>query len=220
MRAVVKLERRFNGALGNLNLGAAEAVANQENAKLLEQISALETAQSEKDAQMKKLQADVAAKEELVTTSVNQTEVSKAAVAVAQKESAELVISVQTLKDAKQTALAQLGDLQTKVGTLETEVTNAKGGSDNVDKLEAEIENLNTRLEATEANSQNFFKRMRRLRGALRDVRKKLKKGDLTSGDINTGMEAELEGLLAQREMDLNEINIVLEKLTPLVEGK
>ena len=63
MRAVVKLERRFKGALENLNLGAVEAVDSQENTKLLERIAALETAQSEKDAQIKKLQANVAAKE-------------------------------------------------------------------------------------------------------------------------------------------------------------
>ncbi len=220
MRAVVKLERRFKGALENLNLGAVEAVDNQENTKLLEQVSALETAQSEKDAQIKKLQANVAAKEELVTASVNQAELSKSAVGAAQKENADLVASVKKEKDAKQNALAQVGELQAKFNTLEAEQADAKGGSENVAAMETEIADLNKRLEEAEANSQNYFDRMRRLRGRLREVRTNLKEDNLTPENINHAMEAELEGLLAQRELDLNEINIVLEKLTPLVEGK
>ncbi len=220
MRAVVKLERRFKGALENLNLGADEAVDNQENTKLLEQISALETAQSEKDAQIEKLQANVAAKEELVTASVNQAELSKSAMGAVQKENADLVASVKEEKDAKQSALVQVDELQVKLNALEAEKADTKGGSENVAELETEIASLNARLEEAEVNSQDYFNRMRRLRGRLREVRTNMKEDNLTPENVNHAMEAELEGLLAQRELDLNEINIVLEKLTPLVEGK
>ena len=142
------------------------------------------------------------------------------AVSAAQQENADLVASVKKEKDAKQTALVQVGELQVKLNALEAEKADAKGGSEDVAELKTEIASLNARLEVAEANSQDYFNRMRRLRGRLREVRTNMKEHNLTPENVNNAMEAELEGLLAQRELDLNEINIVLEKLTPLVEGK
>lgn len=217
MRAVVKLERRFNGALEKIEAATSAGADDPENSKLREQVATLDAAQSQKDEDIKKLQESTMALNEKIVASANEATVQKLAATAAQKDAADNLTLIETTKNE---AANQISALEAKLKVVETETADVPDQTAKVAELQAEVETRKAELKILTERTEDYFARMRRLRGTLRQVRTKMKAGLATGDDINDAMFAELEGLQAQRELDLNEINIVLEKLTPLVEGK
>jgi uncharacterized coiled-coil DUF342 family protein len=209
MRAITRLEKRFNMALAKLDAGADAGAGLKENAKLVKQIDKLETIKAESDKKIDTLNAEVTTLTKNSGNSLKEINELKQAQTVAQKETAELNASLEKTKTEGSAALKQVNDLEEKLKN--TEATS----SDNADVAE-----LKASLKAAEAKSDELFKRVRRLRGSLRQVRTGLNENVLNADDVNTALEAELEALQVQREVDLTEVNSVLAKLKPLVEGK
>jgi chromosome segregation ATPase len=290
MRLVKKLEKRFNDALEELELGASATADRSEVDALSKQLSDLKEAQAEKSetiatlksqaadlskqsqasvvqiGNLKKAQIEKDATIATLTAQVAELKKTNAAtaeknadVSAAQAEHATKVatltsqltdlrkqneaaaIRISSLKDATATAkdesaknLAAVTAAQaaealaakkvTKLkGKLEKARADTSGSAETLSKmedLEDEVEGLQAQLAVSEANALKHYEKMRRLRGAHRAVRAGLKGNVLNEEDVNTAMEAELEAVQMQREIDVNEVNIVLEKLTPLVEGK
>ncbi|MBC6443062.1 MAG: hypothetical protein GDA53_08065 [Rhodobacteraceae bacterium] len=114
-----------------------------------------------------------------------------------------------TLKEAK----AELADLKNEVST-----------QDELDKEEMEalnrrVENLTKAWEDAYADRQRVRQHnqhVRRLNGELRKANAN-NSGD--PGMINESLQAEVDFLKAERENDVKEINGILARLKPLVEG-
>ena len=209
MRAVRKLERRFRWALDNLEKESGTQTDADENTNLSKQISILEAAGVEKDEKIKALNADLATLTKKVATSDKQATDTK----VAKDEVTKLQIKLEKIQTAKADALQEITALQGKLEEVEA------GGGGSADES-ADVAALKTKLAESEAKADAHFKRARELRGALQQIRKGLKDNVLNADTVNTAMQLELEALQAQRDMDLMEVNVILEKLTPLVEGK
>ncbi len=209
MRAVRKLERRFKFALANLEKETDTQTGVDENANLSKQISILEAAGVEKDEKINALNTDLATLTKNAATSDKQVVDTKAA----QDKITKLQAAFEQAQVAKADALKEITVLQGKLQKLE-----AAGGT-SVDEG-ADVGALKTRLAESEAKADAYFKRTRELRGALQQIRTGLKDNVLDADTVNTAMQLELEALQAQRDTDLMEVNVILEKLTPLVEGK
>jgi len=209
MRAVRKLERRFKFALANLEKETDTQTGVDENANLSKQISILEAAGVEKDEKINALNTDLATLTKNAATSDKQVVDTKAA----QDKITKLQAAFEQAQVAKADALKEITVLQGKLQKLE-----AAGGT-SVDEG-ADVGALKTRLAESEAKADAYFKRTRELRGALQQIRTGLKDNVLDADTVNTAMQLELEALQAQRDTDLIEVNVILEKLTPLVEGK
>jgi len=209
MRAVRKLEKRFKLALANIEKGTDIQTGVDENANLSKQISILEATGVEKDEKINALNADLATLTKNAATSDKQVADSKAA----QDEIAKLQTTLAQAQAAKTDALQKFTALQGKLQKVEAE------GSASAD-VSADVDSLKARLAESEAKADAHFRRARELRGALQQIRTALKDNVLDADTINTAMQIELEALQAQRDTDLMEVNVILEKLTPLVEGK
>ncbi|MEM6619063.1 MAG: hypothetical protein AAF761_02340 [Pseudomonadota bacterium] len=116
---------------------------------------------------------------------------------------------------------------QAKLADAQAELEDLRADTDEQDRMdEADIEALTKQIESLGAARQDAFEQMRRskqynkhLRKINADLRKanadNLGKPEL----INQSLEAELEALKAQRETDLADINGLMARLAPLVEG-
>jgi len=208
MRAVTKLERRFRRSLANLEADTGADVSSEEIDKFSKQIEALEAENSRKDAEIQKLQSEIASLSETGAKAASELAELKTAHAATQKEVTTLQTTLEAATAAKAAAETQLASLKKTTATAPT------------DADPEIVADLKARLEVSEENSVRYFKRMRDLRNTMRQMRAGLKGNVLNAEDVNTALEAELEALQAQREIDLIEVNIILEKLTPLVEGK
>lgn len=228
MRAVVKLERRFRQALEKLDMNAgadAQAVdtsaIEKENANLSKQITTLEAEKADAEKKIESVSAELTSATEAGTAASKQADDLKKAQAKAEKEVAGLQASLEKAQAEASTAATELAALQTQIKELETSGASATENAAKIVSLEAEIAELNSKTEAVEENSLRYFAQMRSLRGSLRQLRTGLKDGNVVNAeDINTALQSELDAIQTQRALDLNEVNIVLEKLTPLVEGK
>jgi len=209
MRAVRKLEKRFILALANIEKETDIQTGVDENANLSKQISILEATGVEKDEKINALNADLATLTKNAATSDKQVAGTKAA----QDEITKLQTTLAQAQAAKTDALQKITALQSKLQKVEAE------GSASAD-VSADVDVLKTRLAESEAKTDVHFRRARELRGALQQIRTALKDNVLDADTINTAMQIELEALQAQRDTDLMEVNVILEKLTPLVEGK
>jgi chromosome segregation ATPase len=194
MRAVIKLEKRFRRALANLDMDADKKAGENENAMLSKQIEKLEAQLTEKDEKINGLSAEVKALTQNLGDSANATKELEQAQAAAIKETAQA-------KSDQAAALKQISELE--------------------DKLQnADVADLKDKLAAAEAKIEEQLNNIASLRGSSREIRAGLKDNAVNAENINEAMEAELEALQAQREIDLTEVNAVLAKLAPLVEGK
>jgi predicted nucleic acid-binding Zn-ribbon protein len=198
-------------------------------------------AASEKIASLKASQAENEAVTASLTSQVASLEKTSAGAIERDAEIATLTSQITEFRKQSEAAAIRISDLKEKISSAElaetaavNKITKLKGkleeaaadtsGSAEIltkmEDLEDEVEGLRARLNVSETNALNHYEKMRRLRGAHRAVRASLKGNVLNADEVNAAMEAELEALQMQREIDLNEVNIVLEKLTPLVEGK
>ncbi|MFK5997337.1 MAG: hypothetical protein QM492_04450 [Rhodobacterales bacterium] len=212
MRAVTKLERRFRRSLANLEADTGADVSSEEIDKFSKQIEALEAENSRKDAEIQKLQSEIASLSEAGAKAASELAELKTAHAATQKEIQKEMTTLQTTLEA---ATAAKAAAEMQLASLKETTAPAPTGAD-----PEIVADLKARLEVSEGNSVRYFKRMRELRNTMRQMRAGLKGNVLNAEDVNTALEAELEALQAQREIDLIEVNIILEKLTPLVEGK
>ncbi len=209
MRAVINLEKRFKRALANLDTGADAQAGADEIAKLSKQIEKLESINAEKAAENDALQAELKTLTESGGDSKKLLADLKAGQTVAQKEASDLQDTLTQTKAAETAALKQISDLESKLKNAEAKTDNA-----------TDISELNEKLKASEVKVEELFNRIRRLRGASRQIRAGIDNNAVNAEDVNTALEAELEALQVQREIDLKEVNNVLSKLKPLVEGK
>ncbi len=207
MRAVIKLERRFRRSLANLQADTGADTGAEENDKLSKEIENLEVEIVEKDAKIKAQQSEVANLTKTGAKAAKDLADLKSAHTATQKKIMALQAAVDAAKAAEAAAEAHLGALKNGSNAFPT-------GAD-----PETVADLKSRLEVAEENSARYFKRMRELRTAMRQMRAGLKGNVLNAEDVNTALQAELEALQAQREIDINQVNVILEKLTPLVEG-
>jgi chromosome segregation ATPase len=212
MRAVVKLEKRFRHALEKLDAGGTAQADDKENANLSNRIENLEASGAEKEAKIKALDAEIARLTESEAAAVKHAAELKAAEDTVKKEVATLQAAIEKAKATEAATALQLADLKSQMKSA------GDGDASTVDV--AVLAELKAKLETSEATAEGYLKRISSLRGSLRQIRAGVKDNVLNAETVNTAMQAELEALQAQREMDLNEVNIILEKLTPLVEGK
>jgi len=201
MRAVTKLERRFRRSLASLETDTVVDDGVKEKAKLSKEIENLEAEIAKKNAEIHGHQVEIANLTVSATKATSDLADLKKANDAAQKEVSALKAAVETAK--KQAAQAKENDAPAVTADGDESVTELK-----------------SKLTAAEENSTRYFKRMRELRNAMRQMRAGIKGNVLNAEDVNTALQAELEALQAQREIDLIEVNVILEKLTPLVEGK
>ncbi len=209
MRAVINLEKRFKRALVNLDTGADAQAGADEIAKLSKQIEKLESASVEKTENNDALQAELKKLTESGDDSKKSLADLKKTQTVAQKETSDLQDSLTQAKAAETAALKQISDLEGKLKNAETKSDKATDTSE-----------LNEKIKTSEDKVQELFTRIRRLRGASRQIRAGIGDNAVNAEDVNTALETELEALQVQREIDLKEVNTVLSKLKPLVEGK
>jgi chromosome segregation ATPase len=216
MQAVTKLEESFNQALAKLDAAAGNDDMAAENAKLSKRISDLEAVLVNKDKKIRGLREkanDITVREQ---DAVKQVAEFQKAETDTQKEIIKLQAAVKDAATTKADALKQ-------VDTLKGQMKEASAGQVNlsdVADLNAKIAQLKEKSQQGNTKLEEYTTRVRALRGSLRQIRAGLKDQVVNAQDVNTAMQAELEALYVQRETDLAEVNIILEKLTPLVEGK
>jgi len=194
MRAVIKLEKRFRRALANLDTGADAQASANENAMLSKQIEKLEAQSAEKDEKINALNTEVKALAQNGGDSAEAIKELEQARAAAIKETEQA-------KSDEAAALKQINELEDKLA-------------------KADASELNDKLTAAEAKIEEQLTSIASLRGSSREIRAGLKDNVVNAENINEALEAELEALQVQRETDLTEVNAVLAKLAPLVEGK
>ncbi|MBL4749339.1 MAG: hypothetical protein JKX71_01925 [Amylibacter sp.] len=216
MQAVIKLENSFNQALAKLDAAADNNDMVAENAKLSMHIRDLEAVRVNKDKKIKGLREKLNGITEREHDALKQVDALKEAQATSQNEITQLQAAVKEASAAKADALMKIDTLETQVKAASARPANVSDNSG----LNAEITQLEEKSKLDDATLKNYLTRIRTLRGALREVRIGLKGNVLNAKDVNTAMQIELEALHAQRETDLAEVNDILDKLTPLVEGK
>jgi chromosome segregation ATPase len=209
MRAVIKLEKRFKRALAKLDTGVDAQASADEIAKLSKQIEKLELSGADKDTKNDALQAEL----KTLSESGGDSEKALAEMGKAQADTQNEVLALQD--SLKQTQAAEAAALK-QVGELESKLKDAEAKTDGV----GDASELGEKLKASEEKVQELFNRIRNLRGASRQIREGLDDNAVKAEDVNSALEAELEALQGQRELDLKEVNTVLSKLKPLVEGK
>jgi chromosome segregation ATPase len=201
MRAIIKLEKRFRRALANLDTDADKKAGANENAMLSKQIEKLEAQSADKDGKINALSTEVKALTQNGGDSAKAVKELEQARAAAIKETADIQDLLTQAKTDEAAALKQISVLE--------------------DKLQkADVADLNDKLAAAEAKIEEQLNNIASLRGSSREIRAGLKDNVVNAENINEALEAELEALQAQRETDLTEVNAVLAKLAPLVEGK
>ncbi len=216
MQAVTKLEKSFNLALAKLGADADNDKMASENATLSARVKNLEAVRTNKDEKIKVLREKNARITEREHEIAKQIDGLKQAEVTSQKEITELRATIKKASAAK-------ADVLMKVETLKGQVKAADAGQvklADISDLKAEISQLKEKSKSDDVKLKDYINRVRALRGALRQIRSGLKDKVLNAKDVNAAMQAELEALHVQRETDLAEVNAILDKLTPLVEGK
>lgn len=223
MQAIKKLEDRFNNALAKLDTGADLDTKVKENAELSKQVKSLETVHADKDAEIKKLRESVMHLTESEAKAAKQAVDLQKGGAGAEKTITDLQSKLAQVQTDNKAVLGQVDDLQSKLKDIENRPPTAENVPDDAE----EVTELKQMLEASEAKRKNHFKKISHLRTTLIKLRAGVKDKVVDAQDINSTMQAELEALQTQmealhtqRETDLTEVNAILEKLTPLVEGK
>lgn len=111
------------------------------------------------------------------------------------------------ITEHEQDALKQVDALKEAQATSQNEITQLQAAVKEASAAKADalmkIDTLETQVKAASARPANVSDN-----------------SVLNAKDVNTAMQIELEALHAQRETDLAEVNDILDKLTPLVEGK
>jgi chromosome segregation ATPase len=190
------------------------------NAAAAKKDADINAAQSESDAKIAGLTSQLSELKKQNEAAAIRIGDLKNTTASAQEESAKNHAAVTAAQASETAALNKIIKLKGKLEKARTDTSGSAEVLSKMEDLEDEVEGLQARLSVSEANALKHYEKMRRLRGAHRAVRAGLKGNVLNADEVNAAMEAELEALQMQREIDLNEVNIVLEKLTPLVEGK
>ncbi|MEK6205492.1 MAG: hypothetical protein N2B02_07690 [Amylibacter sp.] len=195
------MERRFRRALANLDTDADKKAGANENAMLSKQIEKFEVQSAEKDEKINALSTEVKALTQNGGDSVETIKELEQARAAGIKETAEIQDLLIQAKTQEAAALKKISELE---GKLEK--------SDDAE--------LNDKLTAAEAKIEEQLNDIAGLRSSSQEIRSEIKDNVVKAENINETLLAELEALHAQRETDLTEVNAVLAKLAPLVEGK
>jgi chromosome segregation ATPase len=160
-----------------------------------------------------KLAADLAAAEKTANTA---GDVAKAA----QDELAATKAELKTAQDQAAAAAADLAKAQEQVAALEKDIETKVGGSEA--QRAAMIKQIDA-LDKARAASQEELDQARKHNQQLKVLNDKLRvANEANVGDpdlINEALETELEQIKEQRDADLAEVNGILARLTPLVEG-
>ena len=86
--------------------------------------------------------------------------------------------------------------------------------------IQKELAALQAAVKDATTTKADALKQVDTLKSQMKNANAGQKDQVVNAQDVNTAMQAELEALHAQRETDLAEVNDILDKLTPLVEGK
>lgn len=220
MRAVNKLERRFNRAFAALDEQLSSAVDTSEVDGLKEQLTAATAQQDELSQKLAKF--DKALKSENTRAKDLDAELARAnsELKAAHQAAKETETAVGAAEKTLQASQAEIADLTKALGV-------AKAAGEQVDleapqkiaKLEDENFDLKEKLAHSEKTTAGYLERTDSLRASLRQLRAGVADGDVKGDDLNVAMKRELEILQNQREVDLTEVNAILAKLKPLVEG-
>ncbi len=125
-----------------------------------------------------------------------------------QTKIAELTASLEVSAKSGEIAQNQLSELAAQKLAAEIALQQAQ---ENI----AETSKLGNETDAMAAKSAEVEKANTDLQAALEIARK-----EQGSNEDASSASRELAALRAQREIDLAEVNVIIEKLTPLVEGK
>ncbi len=198
MRAIRRLERRFNKALVNLDTSVANTDADIENAKLSKDIATLEAWKVEQEQVLDVATTDIAAAKREAADIVE-------AKTVLEAQIAELTTSLEASAKSSGVAQNQLSELAAQKLAVEvalqqaiSEAPKADGETEAMAAKLVDIEKTNVALQAE------------------LDVAR----AEQTSDGDTSNTAKELAALQAQREIDLAEVNVILKKLIPLVEAK
>jgi|GEM_PF-2442304 len=220
MRAVNKLERRFNRAFAAIDEQLSSAVDTSEMDGLKDQLKVATAKQAELSEKLAKF--DTALKSENTRAKDLDAELLKAnaELKAAHETAKETETAVGAAEKTLQASQVEIADLTKALGV-------AKAAGEQVDleapqkiaKLEDEAFDLKEKLTHAETSAAGYLERMDSLRASLRQLRAGVTQGDVKGEDLNVAMKRELEILQNQREVDLTEVNAILAKLKPLVEG-
>lgn len=161
----------------------------------------------------KKLSADLAAAQK-------SAEAANAAVKAAQGDAKSAQKELQAAKDDAEKASKSLKKAQDRVKALEKELAEKTDGQEA--QRAAMIKQIDA-LDKARANSDENLDKARQYNKHLKKLNSNLRKANEKNlGNpelINKSLEAELEQIKAQRDVDLETVNGILARLTPLVEG-
>ena len=201
MRAIRRLERRFNKALENIDAGTVHTDTDAEIVKLSKDIEVLEAWKVEQEKVLDTATADIAAAKKEAS---DLAEV-KAAL---ETKVADLNAGLDTLTKSGEVAQNQLSELAAQKLAAEVALQQAQESLAEASKGNEQMDAISAKLaDAEKANA---------------DLQTQLAvaSGQQSSHAGSTELEKELLALKAQRETDLAEVNVILEKLAPLLEGK
>lgn len=128
-------------------------------------------------------------------------------VAVKVKENQELLEKVDYLKTVRVNKDAKITQLRTRLADLQKTDSAAEGG----------ITALQASLDKVEAEKNAALKQVNDLQEKIKNMGDSAVAGGTQEIEVLKG---KLETFHAQREADITEVNAILDKLTPLVEGK
>jgi len=201
MRVIKRLEKRFNKALDQINTSAPHAEGDAEVSKLSDEIKALAAWKSEQETVLEKATSDIeAAQKEVSDMTASNTAL--------EAEKADLAANVEALTKSGEVAQNQLSELAAQKLAAEVALQQAQDSIAETPKTDAAVEELTVKLEAAEQANAD-----------LKAELKVAKAQPVPTGDASE-IAKELAELKAQREIDLTEVNVILEKLIPLVEAK
>jgi chromosome segregation ATPase len=128
------------------------------------------------------------------------------------------LVTVKASKDEEITAL------QDDIASASKREQAAVKQVDEFKKAQTEAQKQITALQAAVKDAtttkDDALKQVDTLKSQVKNASAGQKDQVVNAQGVNTTMQAELEALRAQRETDLAEVNDILNKLTPLVEGK
>ncbi len=204
MQAAKELETRFNAALAKIDTTAQNADTDAEIAKISNELATLEAWKVEQEQVLEKATADIAS---------SQKEASDAAGVKSELDAkvTELTTSLEASTKACEVAQNQLSELAAQKLAAEVALQQAQESIAAAPADAAGTSEITEKLAAAEKKAIDL---QAELDAALAE-----KAAAPATGD-NSALEKELSALKAQREVDLAEVNVIIEKLIPLVEGK
>ncbi len=204
MQAAKELETRFNAALAKIYTTAQNADTNAEIARISNELATLEAWKVEQEQVLEKATADIAS---------SQKEASDAAGVKSELDAkvTELTTSLEASTKACEVAQNQLSELAAQKLAAEVALQQAQESIAAAPADAAGTSEITEKLAAAEKKAIDL---QAELDAALAE-----KAAAPATGD-NSALEKELSALKAQREVDLAEVNVIIEKLIPLVEGK